>query len=114
MNIELLEKKETPLLSRTRVQYKVTYENVTPSRESVKEAVAADQRVGSNLTVIRHVYPKFGKREAKVIAHIYASEADARAIEDVTALKKHFKEPKSEKAESAGEEKQEEKTVQKA
>jgi len=94
MNIELLEKKDTPLLSRTRVQYKITYENVTPSRDAVRDAVASEQKVDSKLTVIRHVYPKFGKREAKVIAHIYASEADARAIEDVTSLKKHFKEEK--------------------
>ncbi|MBW3023249.1 hypothetical protein KY308_04040 [Candidatus Woesearchaeota archaeon] len=101
MKLELIEKKEVPLLSRTRVQLKAEFDKATPKRDDIRKEVA--KKVGSDekLTIVKHIYTQFGNREAKVIAHIYKKEEDMRRIEDKPAVKRNVKEePKAEAAEA--------------
>ena len=92
MKLELLEKKEMPLLSRTRLQFNLEFDKSTPKRDDIRKEVAKKAGVDESLTIIRHVYTKFGKREAKVIAHVYKNLEDMKKIEEKSMVKKHIKE----------------------
>ena len=50
------------------------------------------------MVIIKHVYTKFGKKEAKIIAHVYEKLDDLKKIEEEHLLKKHFKEEKKPEA----------------
>jgi small subunit ribosomal protein S24e len=99
MKLEIKEKKEVPLLSRTRVHLNVEFEKETPSREMIRKELAKILKSKEELIIIKHVYSKFGKKEAKIIAHVYENLDDLKKIEEGHLLKKHFKEEK--KAEGA-------------
>lgn len=94
MKLEFSEKREIPLLSRTRAQFRACFDKETPSREKIRKEVANILKVKEDLTIIKHVYPRFGKKEAKVIAHVYENMNDLKRIEEAHLLKKHFKEEK--------------------
>jgi len=99
MKIEINEKREVPLLSRMRVQATAVFEKETPSRDEIRKSLSSMLNADENLLIIKHIYTKFGKREAKVIAHLYKNLDDLKRIEEAHLLKKHFKEEK--KAEGA-------------
>ncbi|MEM4337079.1 MAG: hypothetical protein QXG86_03675 [Candidatus Woesearchaeota archaeon] len=101
MKLELIEKREMPLLSRTRVQFLMDFEGATPSRQEVVREVAKKCGVDEKLVIIRHIYNRFGKKQAKVIANIYKTVEDMKKIEEKSALKKHLKEEKPAEADSA-------------
>ena len=101
MKLEIKEKREAPLLSRTRVQASAVFDKETPSREAIRKEISKILKVGEDLVIIKHVYTKFGKKEAKIIAHIYEKVDDAKRIEEEHLLKKHFKEEKKEAAAEA-------------
>jgi len=101
MKIEIKEKREVPLLSRTRISATVAFEKETPSRDSLRKEIAKAAGAKEELTIIKHIYTRFGKKEAKVIANVYKTVEDAKRIEEEHLVKKHFKEEK--KAEGAAE-----------
>ena len=107
MKLELLEKKEMPLLSRTRMQFSLEFDKATPKREDIRKEVAKKAGADETLTIIRHIYTRFGKRNAKVIANVYSNEEAMKRIEEKSMIKKHTKEePKPEqKPEAAAEQK---------
>ena len=87
MKFTILKETESPFLSRKRISFEVDYAGSrTPSKEEIKKSIASSQKVKEELIAVRHIYPKFGKSEAKLIIHVY------KTIED---LKKY--EPKSKK-----------------
>ncbi|MBI2148015.1 hypothetical protein HYU19_06130 [Candidatus Woesearchaeota archaeon] len=90
MKIEIIKERETPLLSRTRATLNVEYEGATPSRMALRKEIA--KKVGSDekLTVIRHVYTKFGRQKAKVIVNIYKTENDMMSVEHAKLISKHL------------------------
>jgi len=92
MKLELKEEKEMPLLSRKRLQFRAEFESATPKRDDIRKEVAKKAGVDEKLVIIRHIYTKFGKREAKVIVHIYKNEEDIKKIEEKSMVRKHFKE----------------------
>lgn len=99
MKLEILKERTTPLLSRRRVTALVSFEGATPSRNDLKKAVAKKVDSTENLVIIKHVYPRFGNPEAKIIAHVYGSEEEKRNVEKEYILKKHVaKEAPKEKA----------------
>jgi len=92
MEVKILKERETPLLARKRLTIEVEEKGATPSRLEVRDAIAAKQKANPKLTVIKHVYPRFGINKARVIAHIYGNEEDMKRYEDEGLLKKHVKE----------------------
>jgi len=102
MKLEIAKERDTPLLSRKRVTLNLEYEGATPSRLDLKKAVAKKLGSKENLTIIRHVYTRFGKQKAKIIAHVYEKEEDMKAIEFSKVVSKH--QEKEEKKEAAKEE----------
>jgi small subunit ribosomal protein S24e len=97
MELELKKERETPLLSRKRLTFDITFKGTTPSRNDIREKIADKVKANKDLTIIRHVYTKYGAEQAKVIAHVYNKKEDLDRIEDKKTLKKHA--PKVEKTE---------------
>jgi small subunit ribosomal protein S24e len=89
MELEVKSKKETPLLSRTRVNASITYKGATPSLLDVKQKITSALKVKDNLVAVRHVYTKFGAEKAKVIAHVYEKHDDLMKMEDKKTLLKN-------------------------
>jgi ribosomal protein S24E len=89
MEIEIKKERETPLLSRRRVTAMVKFEGATPSRQKIRESIAKKTGSTEELTVVKHIYPRFGSEGAKVIAHIYSKEEDKNRVEREYLLKKH-------------------------
>ena len=101
MKLEVIKERETPLLSRTRITLKAEYEGATPSRLELKKLVADKIKADEKLVVLKHIYTRFGKNSAKIIAHIYQNEKDMQKLEHTKLLEKHFPKKKEEKAEAA-------------
>lgn len=76
----------------------IDFSGSTPSRITIRDGIAKKLNIEKDLTIIKHVYPRFGASSAKVIAHIYSKKEDLEKIEDDYLKKKHKKEedPKKE------------------
>ncbi|MFW6220637.1 MAG: hypothetical protein ACOC3X_03085, partial [Nanoarchaeota archaeon] len=105
MDIEIIKEKETPLLSRKRVTAWVYSEGVTPTRKKVCVQLSKHLKVKPELTIIRHIYTRFGQEKAKVIAHIYDDVNVLKRLELKKLVEKHnFLDVKEETAEDKKEE----------
>ncbi len=103
MEINILKERDTPLLSRKRFTLEIIKEGPTPSRSEIRDAVAVKLKSDKNLTIIKHVYPRYGVQKARVIAHVYEKEADLKRYEDEGMLKKHEKPEAKKEAQDSGE-----------
>jgi ribosomal protein S24E len=81
MQINILEQKEEPLLSRTKVSAIVEYEKATPSYSELTPIIASKLKKDEKLVSIRHIYTLFGKKKAKLTAYIYVDEGKKQFIE---------------------------------
>ena len=97
MELTIQKEIDTPLLSRKRVTFEFTSEKETPSRKVLLKKVAEKTKAKPELVVIKHIYTKYGSKNAKVIAHIYNNKKDMEIIEEKYLLKKNnLEEPKTE------------------
>jgi len=99
MKIEVLKERETPLLSRKRVSLMAEYQGPTPSRMDFLKEVAKIVDVDSSLIMIKHIYTRFGKQKAKIIAHVYSDRKEMEKLEDEYLLVKHKKKEEEKKPE---------------
>ncbi len=91
MNAKIISETDAPLMSRKRLDFEINYSGSrTPSKEEVRKAIAAAQKVKEELVVVKHIYPAFGSSKAKVIAHVY------NALQDVQKFEPKKKEKKAE------------------
>jgi small subunit ribosomal protein S24e len=82
MELELIEKKEMPLLARTDITFRIKHPNErTPKRNDVRDELASQMNVKKVCIIIDNMKAVFGKSETKGFAKIYSSEKDAIAIE---------------------------------
>ncbi len=82
MEIELLDKKDQPLLSRIDVTFKITHPNErTPKRDEVREELANQMNVKKSSIVIDNMKSIFGKSETMGFAKIYKSDKEAKVME---------------------------------
>jgi len=95
--MEIIEKKEHPLLSRTEIIAKDSYTGATPSRGSIKDRLANTLKANKELLVIKHIYPEFGFGTAKIIAYLYSNKKDMERIEPEYAFKKGVSKKEGEK-----------------
>jgi small subunit ribosomal protein S24e len=120
MEIELIEKKDQPLLSRLDVTFRITHPNErTPRRSDVREELASQLNVKKGNVIVDNMKAVFGKSETMGFAKIYKSEKEAKAIEREHILIRNKlisgKASKGEeKKEKTSEEKEEEKPKEKA
>ena len=108
MEIELLEKKDHPLLSRVEITFKIKHPNEsTPKRGEIREVLAEQMNVKKGCVIIDNMKAEFGRTETIGFAKIYSSDKDAKEYErehilvrnKLTSAKKEKTEPKKEKKE---------------
>jgi len=106
MELEMIEKRENPLLNRTEIKFRVKHQGEkTPERELVKNDLAEMLKVNKSLIIIDYIRPGFGMAISSGYAKVYKSMEDARRVEPSYILKRNkFGEAKEEKAEEVKEE----------
>lgn len=88
MKIEVLSKRENPLLDRKEVRFSVEYDGPTPKLAVVKKEILATLKSDGKLTVIDSLKPTFGKRLLTGYAKVYGDE-NAMKIEPEYRIKKN-------------------------
>lgn len=113
MEVEIISKKENPLIGRLEVNFKISHpKETTPHRKDVRDEIAALLKVQKDRIVIDNMKPEFGKPETIGYAKVYKSKGDALQIETKAVLRRNYlleekKEKKVEKKEEKAEAKKE-------
>ena len=95
LQIEIAEKKEEPLLSRTMVKANLEFDKSTPSYAETTSLLASSLKTDEKLIAIRHIYTSFGDKKAQIIAYLYADESKKQMIEPKLKEKKDKKAAKA-------------------
>jgi ribosomal protein S24E len=112
MEIEIISKKENPLVGRLEVNFKVSHpKEITPDRKHIREEIASLLKIKKDRIVIDNMKPEFGKPETIGYAKIYKNKDDALQMETNAVLKRNalLEEKKEEKKEKVKEKKEEKK-----
>lgn len=106
MEISITHKEDVPLLKRTEVSARMTYEGATPSRKEVQAAVAKALNGKKDQLIITKVTTKYGDQSAAVNGYYYSDRSVLEKLEQKAMIKKNtFEEEKKEEvAEEAKEE----------
>lgn len=81
MNLKIIDKKDEPLFSRTKITSEVHFDASTPSSKDVKEKIKSLLKVNENLLIIKNIHTYFGIKKAGVLAYLYKNEKDMDSIE---------------------------------
>ena len=98
MNIIVNTKHENPLLNRVEVHGVVAFDGATPTNAQMLEALAVQLKTDVSHVVLRHIYNKYGKHEAKFEAVAYVSVDARRKAERLTPQQKKKLEEEMKKA----------------
>ncbi len=90
MDIQVLQEKNNPMLNRREVVFKVTHDDVTPSRLSIIDRLAATMNSKRGLVIIDSIKTEFGKRESVGYAKIYENEERAMQVERAHILDRNI------------------------
>ena len=80
MELKILDKKEEPLLSRTRMEAEVMFENATPSGQEVKSNLAKTIGKDEKLIDVKSIYTVYGLKKAKILFYTYENEEILKRI----------------------------------
>jgi len=64
MDIQIIKSKDNPLLKRREIEFKVIFDESTPSRKSVVERLAATENSKVGMVYVDSLKTEFGKRES--------------------------------------------------
>ena len=113
MKLQILDKTEKPLFSRTELQVEVVFDKSTPSRAEIIKELAAKLNTKDDLIALKSVYTSFGVRKAAVTANVYKNKKDFETSEpkyiSERGKEKKKEEGKTEEAKEKKEESKEEK-----
>lgn len=105
MDIEISEKKQNPLLSRTEVRFTVVHAGEkTPTRDAIREKLAGQLGSKKSLVVVDSMSSAFGKSTTRGYARVYDAPEAIAKNEPFYLLKRNKLEelrPKKEKKEAA-------------
>lgn len=113
MKVEIVEKKENPLLERLEIKFRVDHSSApTPRRLEVRSQLAAELGTDEELVVIQKLASTMGRQVASGIARVYFSRERLEELEPKYLFKRDMpKEVKPEKRPEKQEAKMEEKRV---
>jgi len=78
MEMEIIDKKQNPLLKRQEIRFKILHpKEPTPNRDSAREKIASLNNVKKEQVIIDNLETTFGMSETKGYAKIYASKEEA-------------------------------------
>jgi len=90
MELEMLSKRENPLLNRMEIKFKVSHaDGKTPNRNGIREHLASAMKVKKELIVVDHVKSQFGIGESHGYAKVYKTKQDAIKTEPDHMLKRN-------------------------
>ncbi|HWG90375.1 MAG TPA: 30S ribosomal protein S24e [Candidatus Thermoplasmatota archaeon] len=102
MEIEIVSRKDNPLLGRTEVEFKVLHDKeATPKRDAVREKLAANLNSKKGLVVVDMMTSVFGRAVTKGYAKVYAAEEKLISLERHHVMKRNNLEDKIPKARKA-------------
>lgn len=101
MELEIVDKRDNPLLSRVEVRFKVLHDAAsTPSRKEVREAVAKAVNAQKERVVVDILTAAFGKGETEGYAKVYKNKQEAMRVESESMKRRHgLTEPKKQEGE---------------
>lgn len=112
--MNILEKKPSPLLSRTEIKAEIDYTGATPSNEDIKQQLAKNLSANAELVVIKQILPVFGSGKSIITAYLYENKEAMVRIERAKKKKPKAGEKPEEEAKPAPEKpKEAEKTEEK-
>jgi len=83
MELKILNTKEYPLLSRTRIEVEVIFDNATPTKKEIKSKLSKDLGKDEKLIVVKGIYTIRGLKKAKNLSYVYQNEETLKRIEIV-------------------------------
>ena len=89
MDLELIKERDMPLMSNKRYSFYLKFKGSTPSRKDIKESVAKQIKSDPELTIIKHIYTRYGIEKAKIIANVYTKKEDMIKFEEKSTLEKN-------------------------
>ena len=89
MELHTTKEKEFSLLSRKRITFTIDNDGATPSRKELLKMVAKKLNAPEDLVIIKHIYPQFGSKKSKVIAHLYQERSKLEIFEHGNLIKRH-------------------------
>lgn len=98
MEIKISEKKEQPLLSRTKIRGIVGFDSVTPSRAELRQKLSSSLKVDEGGVAVTSIRTGFGERKAVFEAHVYSSPEELMRTESIVVLRRLGLKPKKAKA----------------
>jgi small subunit ribosomal protein S24e len=101
MDIDIIEEDENPMLHRTDVRFRITHDEATPSRLSVRDSLAAKLNKDSAEVVVHELDTKFGMRKTIGYAKVYESPDHARDVEQDHMLDRNKISPDGEEVDEA-------------
>ena len=108
MELKIINKKEDPLLSRTKVESEIIFEKTTPSREEIKNELVKVLGKDEKLIVVKGIFTSYGLKKAKNLSYVYENEESLKRIEvEKKKVEGKKKETKKEEKESKPKEKPE-------
>ncbi len=81
MDIEIISKKENPLLNRTELKFNISADDATPSRSEIKNKLVAMLDSSQELLIIDNIETKYGTTDCTGYAKIYETLERAKQIE---------------------------------
>lgn len=78
MDVEVIEKRQNPLLNRQEIRFKILHpKEPTPTRDSARDKIASENNVKKEQVIIDNLETTFGKSETIGYAKIYPSKEEA-------------------------------------
>ena len=104
VDLEIVDKKENPLLKRTEVRFRLVHpKEKTPQRGAVRDKIAASLGGKKDAVVVSEMHSRFGNATTVGFAKLYESAEVARKTEPIHVLKRNglYIEPKKREAPAA-------------
>ncbi|MFA5897291.1 MAG: 30S ribosomal protein S24e, partial [Thermoplasmata archaeon] len=100
MEVQVLAKRENPLLKRTEVTFKAIHRSEpTPSRDALRTELAKQLKASKEHVIVDHAASSFGRFETIGYAKIYKSKEEALLVErSYILVRNRLKEPKAKEA----------------
>lgn len=89
MDIRIIKDKKNLLLNRRELDFVVRYEGSTPSRNDIKNKLAAMLNAPLELLVVQRIKTEYGMQEAKGYAKLYEDAARMKEVELAYVLKRN-------------------------
>lgn len=81
MDIKITEDSHNPLLNRRKINFIATFDGATPSRNDIRNKLAAMLNTSSELIIVQDIDNQYGKKEAWGYAKAYDDADSLKSIE---------------------------------